>query len=121
MVDLIERGHLDQILISQDICHKTNLRRCGGEGYTHILRHVVPLMRRKGSPRIRSGRSRSIILVGRCRLAAEQVGPLTGPDASAVGRGNLSDDAVQMRPHGGLRLGRFAGADGLDDREMLWQ
>lgn len=48
ILDLIERGHLEQILISQDICHKTKLHRYGGEGYTHILRHVLPLMRRKG-------------------------------------------------------------------------
>lgn len=48
IIDLIERGHLEQILISQDICHKTNLHTYGGEGYTHILRHIIPLMRRKG-------------------------------------------------------------------------
>lgn len=45
---LIENGHGEKILISQDVCHKTNLRRHGGEGYTHIIRHVIPLMRRKG-------------------------------------------------------------------------
>lgn len=45
---LISEGYRDQILIAQDICHKTNLRRYGGEGYTHIIDHVLPLMRRKG-------------------------------------------------------------------------
>ena len=45
---LIKRGHLSQLLISQDICHKTNLRHYGGEGYSHILDHVIPMMRRKG-------------------------------------------------------------------------
>lgn len=45
---LIEHGHLERLLISQDICHKTNLRKYGGEGYTHILDRVVPLMRRRG-------------------------------------------------------------------------
>lgn len=44
---LTEQGFADQIVISQDICHKTNLRHYGGEGYTHILDHVIPLMRRK--------------------------------------------------------------------------
>lgn len=48
ILDLAERGHVEQVLISQDVCHKTNLRPYGGEGYTHILDHVLPLMRRKG-------------------------------------------------------------------------
>lgn len=48
IVDLIEHGSLDKILIAQDTCHKTNLSKYGGEGYTHILDHVLPLMRRKG-------------------------------------------------------------------------
>lgn len=37
IVDLIARGHVAQVLISQDICHKTNLTHYGGEGFTHIL------------------------------------------------------------------------------------
>ena len=45
---LIERGHLEQILISQDICPVARLRRYGGEGYGHIFRNVVPMMRAKG-------------------------------------------------------------------------
>jgi phosphotriesterase-related protein len=46
--ELITQGHIAQLLIAQDICHKTNLVRYGGEGFTHILAHVLPLMRRKG-------------------------------------------------------------------------
>jgi len=42
---LIDRGHLGQILISQDICHLARLRRYGGEGYGHIFRNVIPMMR----------------------------------------------------------------------------
>jgi phosphotriesterase-related protein len=45
---LIDRGHLGQILISQDICHLARLRRYGGEGYGHIFRNVVPMMRARG-------------------------------------------------------------------------
>jgi phosphotriesterase-related protein len=43
-----EAGHGDQILISQDICTKTRMRRWGGHGYGHILRNLPPLMRRLG-------------------------------------------------------------------------
>lgn len=42
---LIDHGHLEQILISQDICHMSRLRRYGGEGYGHIFRNIVPMMR----------------------------------------------------------------------------
>lgn len=45
---LIERGHLAQILISQDICSKTRLGRYGGHGYSHIFENVVPMMRDRG-------------------------------------------------------------------------
>jgi phosphotriesterase-related protein len=48
IIDLIAHGHLDQVLISQDICHKTNLTRYGGEGFTHVLEHVIPLLAAKG-------------------------------------------------------------------------
>lgn len=43
-----DKGHADQILISQDICTKTRMRHWGGHGYGHILRNVAPLMQRLG-------------------------------------------------------------------------
>ena len=46
--ELIERGHLNRILISQDICFKDLLVRNGGWGYAHILNHVVPRFRANG-------------------------------------------------------------------------
>ena len=45
---LIDRGHLAQVLISQDICTKTRLTRYGGHGYGHVFDNVVPMMERKG-------------------------------------------------------------------------
>ena len=48
IVSLRDRGYLDQVLVAQDICHQTHLHKYGGEGYSHILEHVVPLMHRKG-------------------------------------------------------------------------
>jgi phosphotriesterase-related protein len=45
---LIERGHLDQVVISHDICYRTRLKRFGGHGYDHIFTNVVPLMRERG-------------------------------------------------------------------------
>lgn len=45
---LVERGHLRQVLIAQDVCTKTQTTAYGGWGYAHISRHVEPWMRRAG-------------------------------------------------------------------------
>lgn len=45
---LIEAGHGHQLLIAEDVCRKSQLKPHGGEGYDHILKRVVPLMRRRG-------------------------------------------------------------------------
>ncbi len=48
LMGLIEHGYRDKLLISLDVCHKTQLAKYGGEGYNHILDNVIPIMRRKG-------------------------------------------------------------------------
>jgi phosphotriesterase-related protein len=45
---LMKAGHEDQLLLSHDIAYKTSLVRYGGYGYHHLLRNVVPRLRRKG-------------------------------------------------------------------------
>lgn len=50
IIRLIDKGYLNQILISQDICQKTCLTSYGGPGYAHILDNVIPWMRAKGMP-----------------------------------------------------------------------
>ncbi|WP_212751869.1 phosphotriesterase family protein [Roseovarius arcticus] len=45
---LVAAGYGDKVLMAHDICTKTRLRRRGGHGYGHILKGVVPVMRRKG-------------------------------------------------------------------------
>jgi len=49
IVELIGHGYRDQILISQDIGVRTRLRKYGGWGYSHMLRHVVPLLKERGA------------------------------------------------------------------------
>ncbi len=44
---LCKHGYRDKLLVSQDICHKTQLAKYGGDGYNHILENVLPIMRRK--------------------------------------------------------------------------
>ncbi len=48
LLKLIDRGYLNQILLSQDVCLKINLATYGGMGYTHILKKVVPMMEDAG-------------------------------------------------------------------------
>ncbi|MBS1869338.1 MAG: aryldialkylphosphatase [Actinobacteria bacterium] len=45
---LLDAGFERQIVISQDVCSKVHTRRWGGEGYAHILDHVLPVMRARG-------------------------------------------------------------------------
>jgi phosphotriesterase-related protein len=45
---LVEDGGTERILISQDVCLRTDLVAYGGFGYAHILEHIVPVMRRNG-------------------------------------------------------------------------
>jgi len=46
--EMIDRGHVSRILVSQDVAVKTRLVKYGGWGYAHILEHVIPLFREHG-------------------------------------------------------------------------
>lgn len=48
ITQLIEAGHLEQIVVAHDTAFQTRLVRYGGHGYAHLLENVVPIMRRKG-------------------------------------------------------------------------
>ncbi len=48
IIELINAGYVNQILLAHDACKKTHLSHYGGAGYGHILRRVVPLMQFKG-------------------------------------------------------------------------
>ena len=48
IIQYIEWGYLNQILVSQDTAVKDEITTYGGYGYAHILRDMVPIMRSKG-------------------------------------------------------------------------
>ena len=48
IMELIDAGFINQILISQDIWNKHQRTAYGGWGYDHILRNAVPMMLAKG-------------------------------------------------------------------------
>jgi len=46
--ELLARGHVERILISQDVCHDSQLRRYGGNGYTYLADTFLPRLRAAG-------------------------------------------------------------------------
>lgn len=42
---LISQGHADQLLLSQDVCTKPQLKAYGGNGYDYVLKEVVPYLK----------------------------------------------------------------------------
>jgi phosphotriesterase-related protein len=45
---LVDLGHRDRVLLSQDVFLKMMLTRYGGFGYAYVLRHFVPRLERHG-------------------------------------------------------------------------
>jgi phosphotriesterase-related protein len=46
--ELLGRGHVERILLSQDVCHDSQLRRYGGNGYTYLAETFLPRLRAAG-------------------------------------------------------------------------
>jgi phosphotriesterase-related protein len=45
---LLERGHADRILLSQDVCHDSQLKRYDGNGYVYLAETFLPRLRAAG-------------------------------------------------------------------------
>jgi phosphotriesterase-related protein len=45
IVELLERGWASQLLLSQDVCHNSQLKARGGFGYTYLQQHFLPTLR----------------------------------------------------------------------------
>jgi predicted metal-dependent phosphotriesterase family hydrolase len=48
LCDLLARGHADRILLSQDVCHDSQLKRYGGNGYVYLVETFLPRLRAAG-------------------------------------------------------------------------
>lgn len=48
--ELIERGHADRLLLSQDVCHNSQLKAYGGNGYVYLFEAFLPRLRAAGIP-----------------------------------------------------------------------
>jgi phosphotriesterase-related protein len=45
IVELLERGYGTQLLLSQDVCHNSQLKANGGFGYVYLQQHFLPSLR----------------------------------------------------------------------------
>jgi phosphotriesterase-related protein len=48
IIQLIDEGYLDRILLAQDFCFKCCLATYGGYGYAHLIKNLIPFMKAKG-------------------------------------------------------------------------
>jgi phosphotriesterase-related protein len=46
--ELLARGHADRVLLSQDVCHNSQLRHYDGGGYTYLQETFLPRLRAAG-------------------------------------------------------------------------
>ena len=46
--ELLSRGHVERVLLSQDVCHDSQLSRYEGNGYTYLARTFLPRLREAG-------------------------------------------------------------------------
>ncbi|MCJ7712134.1 MAG: hypothetical protein MUQ32_15035, partial [Chloroflexi bacterium] len=42
LLELLHRGHVDRVLLSQDVCHNSQLRHYQGNGYTYLQETFLP-------------------------------------------------------------------------------
>jgi phosphotriesterase-related protein len=45
---MLHHGHLERVLLSQDVCWRDHLHFYGGNGYDYLLRHFVPKLAQSG-------------------------------------------------------------------------
>jgi predicted metal-dependent phosphotriesterase family hydrolase len=49
LCELLGRGHGERVLLSQDVCHNSQLKRYGGNGYVHLAESFLPRLRAAGA------------------------------------------------------------------------
>ena len=48
LLELLDRGHADRILLSQDVCHTMQLKSFGGNGYVYLQEVFLPRLLERG-------------------------------------------------------------------------
>jgi phosphotriesterase-related protein len=48
LCELLARGHVERVLLSQDVCHNSQLKRYDGNGYVYLAETFLPRLRAAG-------------------------------------------------------------------------
>jgi phosphotriesterase-related protein len=48
LCELLARGHVERVLMSQDVCHNSQLKRYEGQGYVYLAETFLPRLRAAG-------------------------------------------------------------------------
>ncbi|MEO8208321.1 MAG: phosphotriesterase-related protein [Chloroflexota bacterium] len=48
LLEILSRGHADRVLLSQDVCHNSQLHHYEGNGYTYLQESFLPQLRERG-------------------------------------------------------------------------
>jgi phosphotriesterase-related protein len=48
LCSLLAAGHVERVMLSQDVCHDSQLKRYGGNGYTYLAEAFLPRLRAAG-------------------------------------------------------------------------
>jgi phosphotriesterase-related protein len=48
LCELLQRGHVERVLLSQDVCHNSQLKRYEGNGYVYLAETFLPRLRTAG-------------------------------------------------------------------------
>jgi phosphotriesterase-related protein len=48
LCDLLAAGHVERVMLSQDVCHDSQLKRYGGNGYAYLAESFLPKLRAAG-------------------------------------------------------------------------
>jgi len=48
LLELLSRGHADRVLLSQDVCHDSQLKAYEGNGYVYLQEAFLPRLRAAG-------------------------------------------------------------------------
>ena len=48
LCELLARGHVERVLLSQDVCHNSQLKRYDGNGYVYLAETFLPRLRSAG-------------------------------------------------------------------------
>ncbi len=51
VLDLLEAGHADRILLSAEVAFKSQYKSCGGWGYSHLYENILPWLQSLGASR----------------------------------------------------------------------